>query len=123
MSVVNTNVTKTAPAAAIARTSIAGLAPVSCRTRKCAAVIIVKITRATALPIDAIESSLNATARTRHKAAAISSPFDARPPVLRAISGGNCPVSASRSLSPCAGYKPALVAPAVANSAVTVISQ
>jgi len=53
-----------------------------------------------------------------HTAAAISSPLEARPPSLRAISGGNCAVSASRSDSPWAGYSPALVAPAVANSAV-----
>ena len=84
---------------------------------------MVKITRATALPIDAIASSLNTSARTRHTAAWISSPAETRPPSLRAISGGNCPVSASRSDSPWAGYRPALVAPAVANSAVTVISQ
>jgi len=117
------DVTKTAPAATIARTSIRRFAPVSARIRRCAAVIMVKITRATALPIDAIESRLNTTARTRHTAAWISSPFEAGPPALRAISGGNWPVSASRSDSPCAGYSPALVAPAVANIAVTVISQ
>ena len=83
----------------------------------------VKISRATALPIEAIASSLNRTARTRHATASISSPADARPPSFRAISGGNCPVSASRSDSPGAGYSPALVAPAVANNAVTLISQ
>ena len=54
MRVVNTNVTKTAPAATMARTSIGRLAPVSERIRRWAAVIMVKITRATALPIDAI---------------------------------------------------------------------
>jgi hypothetical protein len=45
----------------------------------------VKITRTTALPIEAIESSLNTTARTRHAAATISSPLQARPPTLRAV--------------------------------------
>ena len=54
--------------------------------------------------------------------ASISSPFWTAPS-FAAISGGNCLVSTSRSLSPIAGYSPALVAPAVANSAVTVISQ
>ena len=59
MRVVNTNVTKTAAAATMARTRIGRLAPVSERIRRCAAVIRVKITRATALPIEAIASSLN----------------------------------------------------------------
>ena len=81
----------------------------------------VKISRATALPIEAIASRLNRTASTRHATAAISSPADTRPPNRRAIRPGNCPVSASRSDSPAAGYSPALVAPAVANSAVTAI--
>src|ERR1700751_4104950 len=77
--VVNTNVTKTAPAATMARMRTRRLAPVSARIRTWAAVIMVKITRATALPIEAIESSLNTTASTRHAPAWISSPFAARP--------------------------------------------
>ena len=57
MSVVTMNVTSTTAAAAIATTRMAALAPVSARTRKCAAVMNVKISRATALPIEAIASS------------------------------------------------------------------
>ncbi len=41
--------------------------------------------------MEAIASSLNTTARTRHAAAWISSPAEARPPNFRAISGGNWP--------------------------------
>jgi hypothetical protein len=40
---------------------------------------------------------LNTRASTRHTAASISSPAEASTPSLRAISDGNCPVSASRS--------------------------
>ena len=80
--VVHTNVTKTAPAATMARMRTGRLAPVSERIRTWAAVIMVKITRATALPIEAIESSLNPTASTRHAPAWISSPAEARPPSL-----------------------------------------
>ena len=123
MRVVNTNVTRTTAAAPIASARTKGLAPVSDRTRKWAAVMSVKITSATALPIEAIASRLKRTARTRHASAWNSSPDESRPPNFRAISGGNCRVSTSRSDSPGAGYSPALVAPAVANRAVTLISQ
>ena len=58
MRVVNTKVTSTTPAEAMASDRTAALAPVSARTRKCAAVMNVKISRATALPIEAIASRL-----------------------------------------------------------------
>jgi hypothetical protein len=49
-------------------------------------VIIVKITRATALPIDAIASSLNTTAMTRHAAAWIGSPHVQPPHAIIGLS-------------------------------------
>jgi hypothetical protein len=54
MSVVNTNVTSTTADEAIATDRTTALAPVSVRTRKCAPVMNVKISRATALPIEAM---------------------------------------------------------------------
>ncbi len=103
MRVVNTNVTSTTTAVVIASTSIRVKAPVSARIRKWATVMSEKISRAMALPIEAIASSLNTSARTRHATASNSSPAASRPPNLRAINGGNWPVSARRSDSPCAG--------------------
>jgi hypothetical protein len=55
--------------------------------------------------------------------AVISSPAGARPPNRRPSTGGNWPIAAICSHSPAAGYSPAFVAPAVENSAVTLISQ
>ena len=76
-----------------------------------------------ALPIEAIELRSKPTARTMAMAAVSSSPAGARPPNRRPSTGGNWPFAAISSQSPGAGYRPAFVAPEVANSAVTVISQ
>ena len=56
-------------------------------------------------------------------AAVITSPHGTRPPSRRPSSGGNWPMEDICSHRPPAGYSPALVAPAVANNAVTVIIQ
>ncbi len=64
----------TASTAAVASASFVVLAQGSARTRKCAAVTSMKISRATAVPMEAIASSLNTTISTRHAAAWMSSP-------------------------------------------------
>ena len=57
--------------------------PVFVQTRRWAIVTRMKISRATALPLDAIAVRLNPSAGTRPIAAAISSPDDARPRCVR----------------------------------------
>ena len=95
----------------------------SARIRRWPIVTSAKIPSATADPIDATADRSNSTTSRMIPAAAISRPAGATPPIRRAMRSGNWPVEARWSERPVAGYSPALVAPAVANSAVTVISQ
>ena len=57
--------------------------PVSAQTRRWAIVTSMKMSRATALPMEAIAVRLNPSASTRLIAAATSSPNDARPRCVR----------------------------------------
>ena len=98
-------------------------APVSALMRRCPSVTIPKMVSATALPIEATAERSKTTTTMMTATARMISPNGARPPSRRAISVGNWPDAARWSDRPVAGYSPELVAPAVANSAVTVISQ
>ena len=75
------------------------------------------------LPMEAIADRSNPTASTMASAAVITRPVPTRPPNRRPITGGTGLMEAISSHSPVAGYSPALVAPAVANRAVTLIIQ
>jgi hypothetical protein len=72
------NATRAIPAVVTARMSRERRAPVSDRNRKCATVHIPKISRASALPTEAIAFRANPSASTRLSAAATRSPTDAR---------------------------------------------
>ncbi len=87
------------------------------------AVTSVNTTSAMALPIEATAVRSKASTKMDAATAVNRRPLGILPPVRRPIRGGNCPREASSSLRPVAGYSPALVAPAVANSAVTLIIQ
>ena len=92
-SVVKANVTSTVPVESAPIVSIAALAPVSWRTRRCDAVMRVNTRSATALPIEAMELRSKPAARIIAATAVASSPTDTRLPTRRLITGGNWPTA------------------------------
>ena len=85
--------------------------------------IIENTTNATTLPIEAIALRSKNTASSAADTAVTTRPTGTRSASRAPIVGGNWPVPAISSHNPAAGYRPAFVAPAVANRAVTVIIQ
>ena len=111
------------PWSSTATTSTTTLAPVSARTRMWPTVIRVNTSSAITLPIEAIALEVEEHGEQRRGDRRADEPDGGASAEREPITGGNCRVAAISSHRPVAGNSPALVAPEVANSAVTVIIQ